>query len=95
MSLEEIYAEKIRALFTRKQARDLYDIYMMQGRTPSRSLVNEKLKYYSKEFNLEEAEERVEDLERIWEKELEPLVKEVPIYKEVKETVLKELEVLR
>lgn len=48
LSKEEIFAEKIRALMTRKRGRDLYDLWylMAQGAQVDKDMVKEKLKYY-------------------------------------------------
>lgn len=48
LSKDEIFAEKIRALLTRVQGRDLYDLWylMTQGAKMDKDLVKEKLKYY-------------------------------------------------
>lgn len=47
-SKEEIFAEKIRALMTRKKGRDLYDLWYLAnlGVNLKENLVKEKLKYY-------------------------------------------------
>ena len=48
LSSEEICAEKIRALLTRKKGRDLFDLWFLtsQGILINNELVKEKLKYY-------------------------------------------------
>ncbi len=92
MQMQEVYAEKIRALLTREQARDLYDIYMMRESTPSKEMVNKKLSYYSKEFSIEEVKEAVAELKPIWKKELKPLVKNLPDFSKVKRRVEQNLE---
>lgn len=48
LSKEEIFAEKIRAILTRTQGRDLYDLWFLlsQGVSLNQDLVREKLKYY-------------------------------------------------
>lgn len=50
LSSEEICAEKIRALLTRKKGRDLFDLWFLisQGALINNDLVKEKLKYYQK-----------------------------------------------
>ena len=47
-SKEEIFAEKIRAIMTRKKGRDLYDLWYLAtlGVTPDMKLVQNKLQYY-------------------------------------------------
>jgi len=48
LSKEEIFAEKIRALFTRNKGRDIYDLWYLlnEGVSLNMELVKEKLKYY-------------------------------------------------
>jgi len=48
LSKEEIFAEKIRAIMTRKRGRDLYDLWFLinQGTQIKKELIKEKLKYY-------------------------------------------------
>ena len=48
LSKEEIFAEKIRAVMTRKKGRDLYDLWYLAnlGVNLKEDLVKEKLKYY-------------------------------------------------
>lgn len=71
----EILAEKIRAICTRSQPRDLYDIYHMLHRsTPLKlDLVQDKLDYYDLEFDHETVLDRAARLEPQW-PEFEPLV---------------------
>jgi len=56
MKKEEILAEKVRALITRKRARDLYDIAFLLKKEVDweDDLINKKLSYYNKTFNQEE-----------------------------------------
>lgn len=48
-SKEELFAEKIRALMTRKKGRDLYDLWYLStlGVKPDMKLVTDKLMYYN------------------------------------------------
>ena len=48
LSKEELLAEKIRALLTRKKGRDLYDIWFLltQGAVLEKELVENKVAYY-------------------------------------------------
>jgi len=78
LSKEEIFAEKIRAVMTRKKARDLYDLWYLLtiGVSLKADLVKEKLKYY-KILNLNK-EQIFKKIENFGEKEfiidLRPLV---------------------
>ena len=49
LSREEIFAEKIRALLTREQGRDLYDLWYLlnQNTQIKKNLIQEKLYYYN------------------------------------------------
>jgi predicted nucleotidyltransferase component of viral defense system len=64
LSENEILAEKIRAILTRKKGRDIYDLWFLlsQGASIKAKLVKEKLKYYHLE-NLNPADivKRVEE----------------------------------
>ncbi len=53
LSIDEIIAEKIRAIITRDKARDLYDIWILlqTGGKLNLKLVDEKLKYYDEKFD--------------------------------------------
>ncbi|MBI5620536.1 nucleotidyl transferase AbiEii/AbiGii toxin family protein [Candidatus Gottesmanbacteria bacterium] len=48
LSKEELYAEKIRAIMTRKKGRDLYDLWYLStlGVRPHAAMVQKKLDYY-------------------------------------------------
>ncbi len=53
MPEEEIFAEKIRAIFSRNRARDIYDFWFLLKRGVKQNLgfVNKKLAYYEKEYS--------------------------------------------
>ena len=61
LSLDEIFAEKIRAVLKRKKHRDLYDLWILQelGAKMDIELINEKLAYYNEEFEAEELKKRL------------------------------------
>lgn len=71
----EILAEKVRALLTRQQPRDLYDIYHLIDRsiTPDSTLIQEKLDYYNLTYDPAEVIERARTFDSLW-PSLEPLV---------------------
>ncbi|MBU0497509.1 MAG: nucleotidyl transferase AbiEii/AbiGii toxin family protein [Candidatus Thermoplasmatota archaeon] len=86
----EIMAEKIRAILTRNNARDMYDLWFLiqkKTRVPL-SLINSKLKYYKKVFEIKEFTEAVEKKEKIWEQEMNQLIPILISYKEIKNTIL-------
>jgi predicted nucleotidyltransferase component of viral defense system len=91
MPEKEILAEKIRALLTRNQARDLFDIYFLLNKNIEidADLINKKLEYYKKTFDKKEFVRAVQDKEGIWLSELNPFILgEIPDFKEVKKCVL-------
>jgi predicted nucleotidyltransferase component of viral defense system len=89
MKLEEILAEKIRAILTRVKARDVYDMWFLikKGVKVNKKIINEKLGYYSLKFNKDKFISNVKRIEKTWGKELEPLVSFIPDFK----TVFKEI----
>ena len=53
LSKEELFAEKIRALTSRKKGRDLYDLWYLStlGINPTMRMIQKKLKYYGLELD--------------------------------------------
>jgi predicted nucleotidyltransferase component of viral defense system len=85
MSLDEILAEKVRALITRGRLRprDLYDIYFIlhKGGRFDIKKINKKLAYYDLEFSNSYFLKRVGEMKgTLWNKELSLLMKDVPDY---------------
>jgi hypothetical protein len=80
--LEDIMAEKIRALLVRGTARDLYDMMFIaaKGVKVDRELVNRKLSIYGMEYSQGQAASQIASLEGRWAMELEPLLAEVVPY---------------
>ncbi len=60
LSRNEIVAEKIRAIMTRKKHRDLYDLWVLQesGAALDGKLIAKKLQYYNEAFDSEKLIER-------------------------------------
>lgn len=85
MQLEEILAEKIRAIFTRKKARDVFDLRFLLNKNVSlqEKLVQEKLRFYGLEYSQKELFKAISEIEPLWTSELSPLVVHVPDFKEV------------
>jgi len=75
MRLEEVAAEKVRAIMTRNEPRDVYDLYLLakKGTIIHDYLVRRKLEGYT-EFSLEMFDERISKKEEAWEKELKNLL---------------------
>ena len=77
MDLNEVAAEKIRAIITRKKARDVYDLYFLiknKNVVFEKSFVNDKLKYYDLEFSKDDFINYLKEKGPYWKEELEPLV---------------------
>jgi len=89
MATSEIMAEKIRAIFTRDNARDIYDLwFLIQKKNKVHvSLINSKLKYYKKLFNQKEFEKKIEDKEKIWKQEIEQIVPVHISFEEIKKGI--------
>lgn len=85
----EILAEKIRALMTRRQPRDLYDIYHLLERSVAvdPGLIQAKLEYYDLDYDPDAVRERARSFEGQW-PSLEPLVySQLPPFKRVMASV--------
>ncbi len=90
MNLEEILAEKVRAIQWRAKARDLYDLWFLlrKGVKINIDLINLKLDYYKMKYNEEKFFENIEFLKNRWDLELKPLVNILPSFDIVKNDVL-------
>jgi len=96
MSEKEILAEKVRALITRNQARDLFDLFYLFGKDVEidLDLINKKLAYCNKSFNKEEFKKAVQEKESIWLSELNPFILgKIPDFKSVKKFVLEKMKI--
>ncbi len=82
MDLEEMAAEKVRAIYSRDNARDLYDLYMLiRSGTPIREdLASAKLEYYDTVFSKEVFLRRCGSLSKRWQVELGSLLETVPAW---------------
>jgi len=73
----EIIDEKVRAIFTRNQARDVLDLYIMLKNKELKlniEIINHKLKYYNLTFSKESFRTSIEQKRHLWVEELAPLV---------------------
>jgi len=88
--LEEILAEKVRAIFYRDRASDLYDLWFLlrKGVKMDLELVNTKLSYYKIVFSVEEFRRKIMEMENTWAEELKPVTTFVPHFK----TVIRDIE---
>src|SRR3989338_8894728 len=80
MQEKEILAEKIRAILSRKKARDLYDLWFLVGKKVEAdpSILKGKFKYYKQSWSIKEFESRINAIKDIWSSELKPLKNTVP-----------------
>jgi len=94
MRKEEIFAEKIRALLTRKRARDLFDLYFMleAGVYADREMIQKKMDYYNEKFEVEKLIRKIAEFEPRWRKEIAGFTSSLPkfevVHKFVKEKLL-------
>jgi len=94
MNVEEILAEKIRALFHRAKARDLYDVWFLlqKGVKIDVELVNKKLSYYKMKFDKDRFIEKIDSLEKSWVNELQPvIIGNLPNFHDVKMFLVKQV----
>ncbi|MDI6807196.1 MAG: nucleotidyl transferase AbiEii/AbiGii toxin family protein [Candidatus Aenigmarchaeota archaeon] len=87
MSLEEILAEKVRAILWRARARDLYDLWFLLKKNVKLNLelINKKLTYYDLKFDKNQLFKQIESLKGKWELELPPTVKVLPSFETTRE----------
>jgi predicted nucleotidyltransferase component of viral defense system len=90
MRLEEVLAEKVRAILRRNAVRDVYDAWFLierLGVEVDTELVNTKLAFYNSTFSPTQLIKRVEAHRDHWEPELTPLIfGEPPSFNQVAHT---------
>ena len=93
LNTEEILAEKIRAIMTRYKARDVFDLseLLLNGTKVDFDLVNKKLQTYNVEFDIKLFIEKVSEKEKIYDEEMNKLVKIYPSFKECYNTILQKI----
>lgn len=91
LSLEELLAEKIHALFGRKAARDLYDVWFLskRGVKLNPSLIEKKFAYYGEHYAPEKLGEVLESFRRVWRQDLSQFLKTVPVFDAVAKDVVR------
>lgn len=94
LSIEEMLAEKCRALMMRPAPRDLYDIWFLLGKEVKfdRSLVKMKLEDYKETWTINAFENKMEELEVLWSRDLGNLISEIPDFEIVSRYVNEHLE---
>jgi predicted nucleotidyltransferase component of viral defense system len=90
LTVEHIFAEKVRALLIRGKARDLYDLWFLieQGQTVDLALINTKLALYEATFESGRFQQQVEALKDSWERDLRPLLAQAPEFSAAQKRVL-------
>ncbi len=94
MPLNELLAEKIRALLTRDKARDVYDVWFLLSKGAKLNIkdVNKKLKKYGASFSKKSLMGKVGEKERFWKSDLGGLViGELPDFWAVRKSILYKL----
>ncbi len=94
MSVEEIMAEKIRALAYAQKPRHLYDVWYLfeQGIELDKSLANSKLSFYKEEFSSDKIKDGIKKMKNEWDVDLNPLLPTVPSFDEISKNVIQNIE---
>jgi predicted nucleotidyltransferase component of viral defense system len=97
MPLEEILAEKIRALFTRDKPRDVFDIWFLLKKGVHTNLtdVNKKLKLYDEKFTKEKLIAKIDEKSKSFEIDLKPLIKgNLPNFDSIRKDLIENIDSL-
>ncbi len=97
MPLEEILAEKIRALFTRDKARDVYDLWFLLQKGVHTTLqeVNKKLSIYKEKFTSKRFIDKIEGKRKLWEMDLRGLIKgKLPDFDSIKKELIEKIDII-
>ena len=93
MNLEEVWAEKVRAMLTRKKSRDIYDLYYLidkKGIKFNEKLINKKMEYYDEVFSLRAFSEEINSREEYYYKEMKGIVfDDLPEFKRVSTALIR------
>jgi len=89
MNPKEILAEKIRAIFQREKARDVYDLAFLlkKGVKIDLRLIEKKLGFFNLKFNKNIFFKRIDAVKNIWKKELTQYVNNVPDFIQIKKEI--------
>ena len=92
LSLDEILAEKVRAVIARQAPRDIYDIWYLlrKGAKLNQDMLNKKLELLKRDkiFTLELFKQRLDEKKEGWKRDLVMLVAKAPNFAQVKEKIL-------
>lgn len=93
--LEEVFSEKVRALFERTRPRDLYDVWRLREFSLDVSdIIYRKFRFRDVAFDTDDLTNRKPDFEGAWTSSLEHRLKEVPDFNPVFEEVMECLRIL-
>jgi len=99
MNLNEIINEKVRAIYTRNKARDIFDLYIMlknYNLKLNKNIINEKLNYYNLTFSIDNFKLNLENKRHLWLAELEPIVLiSLPDFDDVENFILDQIKKLQ
>lgn len=94
MAVEEILAEKMRALVYAHKPRHLYDVWYLfqQGIKLDFDLINLKLAFYNESFSLEKIKNSIDKTKDAWNRDLNPLLSTVPPFVKISKSVIQNIE---
>lgn len=83
-------AEKVRALLVRGKPRDAYDLWLMRskGWRVDLALLERKLALYDQAYSPERLQAALAQVARDWERDLRPLLPELPAFEDVRPAVV-------
>ena len=93
MVVEEILAEKVRALLHRRKSRDAYDVWFLlnKGIRVGESVLKRKLSLYGDKLNKGSLDRALATVSKRWRGELRPMVTNLPEFGEVSAALKKRL----
>ncbi len=92
LSLDHLFAEKIRALLIRSKPRDLYDVWFLSSTVDfNRGLLNKKLALYNLSIEDIDIDHVFSSIEQDWQQDLQPLLGFFPDLHEITVDVKKKL----
>lgn len=93
MPIEEIFAEKIRALLKRSKPRDIYDVWLLinKGIEINPNLINKKIELQGLRLDFEKLERQIKSKKKNWKNDLSPLLSSAPEFDVVKNNLLREV----
>jgi predicted nucleotidyltransferase component of viral defense system len=94
LSLEEILAEKLRAISSREAPRDLYDLWFLlnKGVKVDKQLVAKKFEIYNETFKVLKVREQSNKFKKNWKTNLQQFMNQVPLFETVEKEVMEKLE---